>query len=136
MKIRYVNIEIYLPSKTATAENGRRRMGLMKKNGSNIAQWSSKEIQVNPTVVVSKYSQDYSSDDKIDKEYIVSRAHKLRKEQTHQDVEEHLHTTTICELQYVCVSQKKEIWLLHKTIIHIQEQAKNAIEKARTSMRQ
>ena len=82
----------------AADKHARIRQGSTKKKESNISQKSKEQIKVRPIVVVSKHSQDYSSDDTIDKECVVSRAYKLRKEQTHQDVEEHLHTTTICEL--------------------------------------
>jgi len=69
------------------------------------------------------------SDNTADKEWDVSRTRKLRKKQTYYDVEEHPHATTIGKLQYICASQKKEIRLLRKKFIGIQEQAKNAIEK-------
>ena len=82
---------------------------MTKKKESIITHQSYHNIETHPTVVVSKYTQDYSSNDTIDEECDVSHAYKLQKEEKHQDVEEHVHTTTICNLKYMCISQKKEI---------------------------
>ena len=53
-KIDCNNTEIIIASKTAAAENSRRRMGSKKKNVSSIAQQSLKEFHVHPTIVLGK----------------------------------------------------------------------------------